>query len=56
MIANATNGLGPYFMTGTLNLTLIAVVIASIVYSIWMELRQARYTTKDDAVHKEEAL
>jgi len=56
MIANATNGLGPYFMTGTLNLTLIAVVIASIVYSVWMELRQARYTTKDDAVRKEEAL
>jgi putative tricarboxylic transport membrane protein len=56
MIANATSGLGPYFLTGTLNLTLIAVVLASIAYSVWMELRQARYTTKDDAVHKEEAL
>ena len=56
MIANATSGLGPYFLTGTLNLTLIAVVLASIAYSVWMELRQIRYTTKDDAVHKEEAL
>lgn len=49
MIANATNGLGPYFLTGTLNLTLIVIVIASIVYSVWMELRNRRYTTKEDA-------
>ena len=40
MIANATDGLAPYFFTGTLNLFLIAVVVASIGYSIYMELRQ----------------
>ena len=28
----------------------------SIGYSVWMELRQRRYTTKDDAVRKEEAM
>lgn len=56
MIANATSGIGAYFFTGLLNLTLIALVLASIGYSVWMELRSRRYTTKDDAVRKEEAL
>jgi putative tricarboxylic transport membrane protein len=56
MIANATSSLGSYFLTGPLNLTLIGIVVASIGYSVWMELRQRRYTTKDEAVAKEEAL
>ncbi|MEX3015492.1 tripartite tricarboxylate transporter permease [Gymnodinialimonas sp. 202GB13-11] len=56
MIANATVGLGPYFFTGALNWLLIAIVVVSISYSVWMELRQRRYTTKDDAVAKEESL
>lgn len=56
MIANATSSLGAYFFTGLLNLTLIAVVVASIGYSVWMELRSRRYTTKDDAVAREETM
>ena len=56
MIANATSSVGQYFFTGGLNLFLIAIVVASIAYSAWMELRSRRYTTKDDAVAKEEAL
>jgi putative tricarboxylic transport membrane protein len=56
MIANATSNVGSYFFTGALNLSLIAIVVGSIGYSIWMELRSRRYTTKDDAVAKEEAL
>ena len=56
MIANATSSVGQYFFTGALNLTLIGIVVASIAYSVWMELRNRRYTTKDDAVKKEEAL
>ncbi len=50
MIANATSGLGPYFLTGTLNMFLIAIVIASIIYSVWMELRSRRYTAKEDLI------
>ncbi|MFD1157887.1 tripartite tricarboxylate transporter permease [Roseovarius aestuarii] len=45
MIANATDGLGSYFFSGGLNLILIAVVIASIIYSVMMELRQNRAQT-----------
>ena len=56
MIANATSNLGSYFLTGPLNLTLIAIVVASIAYSVWMELRHRRYTTKEEAVAKEEAM
>ena len=56
MIANATSSVGAYFFTGPLNLTLIAVVVLSVAYSAWMELRSRRYTTKDDAVAREEAL
>lgn len=56
MIANATSSVGAYFFTGVLNLALIGAVVASIAYSAWMELRNRRYTTKDDAVKKEEAL
>ena len=56
MIANATSSVSQYFFTGTLNLVLITVVIASIGYSVWMELRSRRYTTKDDAIAKEEGL
>ncbi len=39
MIANAQNGVFEYFFTGALNLTLIAIVLASITYSIWLERR-----------------
>nr|WP_325248490.1 tripartite tricarboxylate transporter permease [Amylibacter sp.] len=39
MIAAATKGTLPYFFTGGLNLFLIAIVVASIAYSAWMELR-----------------
>jgi putative tricarboxylic transport membrane protein len=48
MIANASDGLAPYFLTGRLNLILIAMVIASIVYSGWMEVRSRRYTSKEE--------
>lgn len=44
MIANASDGMGTYFLTGGLNMVLIAVVIASIAYSVVMELRQNRIT------------
>ena len=56
MIANATSSVAQYFFIGPLNMALIALVIASISYSVWMEIRQRRYTTKDDAIRKEEAL
>jgi len=55
LIANATTGVGTYFLTGPLNLTLIAIVLASIAYSVWMELRSRRITTKDDAIGAQEA-
>ncbi len=42
MIAGATDGMAAYFLSGGLNLVLIAVVIASIAYSVVMELRQNR--------------
>ncbi|WP_227268566.1 tripartite tricarboxylate transporter permease [Roseobacter weihaiensis] len=48
MIANATDGLGPYFLGGALNLFLIAVVIASVAYSAWMEVRNRRYLSKEE--------
>ena len=50
MIANATDGLGVYFLTGALNFVLIAIVILSIAYSVWMELRHRRYTAKEDII------
>ena len=56
MIANATSNVATYFFTGTLNLVLIAVVLASVGYSVWMELRGSRYITKEDVVEKEEAI
>ncbi|WP_299675808.1 tripartite tricarboxylate transporter permease [uncultured Roseobacter sp.] len=56
MIANATVGLGSYFFTGWLNWLLILIVVASVSYSVWMEIAHRRYTTKEDAVAKEEAL
>ena len=49
MIANATVGAGTYFFTGWLNWLLIAIVVASVAYSVWMEVGQRRYTTKEDA-------
>ncbi|QFT92116.1 Tripartite tricarboxylate transporter TctA family protein [Roseovarius sp. THAF9] len=54
MIANATSSMGSYFFTGALNLTLIGIVVASIAYSVWMELRQRRYLSKEDTLEREE--
>lgn len=48
MIAGATDGMATYFLTGALNIVLISVVIASIAYSIWMELRSRRYISKEE--------
>ncbi len=48
MIARATDGLAPYFLVGPLNIFLIAVVILSILYSAYMELRTRRYTSKEE--------
>ncbi|WP_103765023.1 tripartite tricarboxylate transporter permease [Roseovarius confluentis] len=54
MIANATSSMAGYFFTGALNLTLITIVLASIAYSVWMELRQRRYLSKEDTLEREE--
>ncbi len=48
MIAGATDGMAAYFFTGALNIVLIAAVVASIGYSIWMELRSRRYISKEE--------
>ena len=48
MIASATDGMTTYFLSGLLNITLIAIVIASILYSVWMELRARRFTSKEE--------
>ena len=48
MIAGATDGMAAYFMTGLLNIVLITLVVASIAYSIWMELRSRRYISKEE--------
>ena len=48
MIANATSSVGSYFFTGPLNLTLIIIVVVSIAYSAWMEVRNRRYTSKEE--------
>lgn len=53
MIASATSNLWVFFMSGPLNLTLIAIILASILYSVWMELRHRRHTTKDEVIAKE---
>ncbi|SPJ28965.1 tripartite tricarboxylate transporter permease [Falsiruegeria mediterranea] len=39
MIANASVGMGPYFLGGPLNIFLMVVVAASVAYSVWTELR-----------------
>jgi putative tricarboxylic transport membrane protein len=39
MIAAAQNGVLPYFFTGTLNMVLIAIVLGSIIYSVWLEMK-----------------
>jgi putative tricarboxylic transport membrane protein len=48
MIATATDGLAPYFFGGPLNIFLIAIVVVSIFYSAYMELRSRRYTSKEE--------
>lgn len=50
MIASAQNGQAEYFLTGTLNLVLIGLAVASIAYSVWMELRHRHVLTKEDLV------
>ena len=40
IIANASDGMMPYFLTGWLNLTLIGLCLASIGYSIWTITRK----------------
>jgi putative tricarboxylic transport membrane protein len=50
MIADATDGPAAYFLSGPLNVFLIAVVIASIGYSAYMELRSRRYTSKEEII------
>lgn len=42
MIARAQDGILMYFFTGTLNLVLIGIVLASVGYSTWLELRGRR--------------
>lgn len=41
-LAAAQDGLFVFFFTGTLNLVLIAIVVASIAYSVWLELRNRK--------------
>jgi putative tricarboxylic transport membrane protein len=50
MIANATSGLGSYFLGGTLNIFLIVIVLASIGYSIWMEVMSSREQGKAEVI------
>ena len=56
MIANATSSIGSYFFTGPLNIALFAAAVASIGYSVWLELRQRRHAAKEEAVAKREAI
>ena len=49
MIANATDGLGAYFLSGTLNIVLIVFVILSVGYSFWMEMRTRQELAKLEA-------
>ena len=45
MIANATTGILPYFFTGALNLVMITIVVLSISYSVWLEIRARKQET-----------
>ena len=47
MIANATEGMAAYFFAGVLNIGLVSIVILSVVYSVWMELRGRRPAGRD---------
>jgi len=49
MIADATDGRFSYFFSGTLNIALILIVIASVAYSAWMEVLQRRQDRADQA-------
>ena len=42
IIANAGDGMLPYFFGGGLNLALIGVILLSIASSIWLGMRQQR--------------
>ncbi len=47
LIANATDGVVPYFFTGTLNLFLVALVLSSIAYSFWTSLSSTHTPSTD---------
>lgn len=47
MIADATVGRVAYFLTGTLNLVLIAIIVVSVGYTLVMEMKQRRKSTKE---------
>ncbi|MXX89208.1 MAG: C4-dicarboxylate ABC transporter permease [Boseongicola sp. SB0677_bin_26] len=56
MIANATSSIGSYFFTGPLNLVLIAIVVASVGYSVWQELRHRRLSAQEKVMAKKDAI
>ena len=47
LIANAQNGPVEYFMTGSLNLLLIVLVVASIAYSVWSSMARGPAASED---------
>ncbi len=47
LIAKATDGIAPYFFTGTLNIFLILIVVVSIAYSAWSELSEKKRDKKE---------
>jgi putative tricarboxylic transport membrane protein len=49
LIADAQNGPVEYFMTGTLNIFLIALVLASIGYSFWSNVMQSDHRASSEA-------
>lgn len=50
MIADAGDGRMGYFFTGTLNIVLIAIVVLSVAYSAFMELRARRQMQQAEAL------
>jgi len=50
MIADATDGRVAYFLNGTLNLVLIALVVLSMAYSLWSTSRPSSTTDVGDAL------
>ena len=48
MIANATDGVRQYFLSGTLNIFLIVLVVASIAYSFWSSRQPVKAETEHE--------